>query len=325
MTRPDEAERQIEELLDGLTTVPPDSWDQLERMPSVSPWRKLRLEFATGVHQGFSRWIAQSQKHFLDQLRVAIGRFDEGARLVSHLRTSFFPRTGPLRILDVGSGNGGVAIAFGNDPRNEVFAVDIVRNPQAVESFRTLSSPVRFVVGDSARLPFENNSMDVVLLIDVLEHLPEARTSAEEIHRILRPDGICIVQTPARFAHLLEPDPHYGIRGLLIFPNEIQRFVVDHVARRRTVASDGGAANAYDVEHTFWHAREIANLFPQPHTADVIYDHLGPPPPPRISYWLRHPDAIRRWLAYRLRHFFFGHILIFKAEPDEHSPRYDRL
>lgn len=321
MTRPDK----IEELLDGLATMPADAWDQLEQTPSVSPWRKLRFEFATGTHRSFSRWIAEGQAHFLDQLRVAIGRFDEGARLVSHLRTLFSPTTGPLRILDVGSGNGGVAVAFGNDPRNEVFAVDIVRNPQAVESFRTLSSPVRFVVGDSARLPFADNSMDVVLLIDVIEHLPEARASAEEIHRVLRPNGVCIVQTPARFAHLLAPDPHYGIRGLLIFPNDIQRFIVDHVVRRRVVASDGRPAKAYDVEHIFWHAREIANLFPQPHTADVIYDHLEPPPPPRISYWLRHPVAIRRWLAHRLRRFFFGHILIFKAEPGEHSPRYDRL
>jgi SAM-dependent methyltransferase len=47
------------------------------------------------------------------------------------------------------------------------------------------------------RLPFENDSVDLVTLLAVIEHFPNSpRLVLEEAHRILRPDGILIVDTP---------------------------------------------------------------------------------------------------------------------------------
>ncbi|MBK8932685.1 MAG: class I SAM-dependent methyltransferase [Chloroflexi bacterium] len=43
--------------------------------------------------------------------------------------------------------------------------------------------------GDGQRLPIKANSVDTVLLLDVLEHLPRPENCIAEIRRVLRPGG----------------------------------------------------------------------------------------------------------------------------------------
>ena len=52
------------------------------------------------------------------------------------------------------------------------------------------------VYGDAQALPVANGSVDAVLLMDVLEHLPRPEACLEEIGRVLRPGGCCVVQVP---------------------------------------------------------------------------------------------------------------------------------
>ncbi|MEA2570765.1 MAG: hypothetical protein QOI24_2766 [Acidobacteriota bacterium] len=306
--------------------MPESSWAELDVLPGHLPWRGLRSQFVQAVHSQFEHWISRDQRHYRDQLMFALGRFDEGVRLLSHLRHHILADgAAPLTVLDIGAGNGGVAIAFANDPRNRVIAADLVPNPQAVACRKLMKSPVAIVAADGAQLPVLSNSVDLVLLVDVLEHLPSAGEVASEIMRVLRNGGLCVMVTPARLAHVVKPDPHYGVRGLLLLPNAVQRFIVDRVLKRRIVTATGTGAPAYDVEHTFWHAAEIAALFPEPKTVDVLYEQSFAPPPPVLRFWLREPQCVFAWLHYRLRRFFFGHILVYKNSPPEGTPAFDRL
>ncbi|MEZ5673184.1 MAG: class I SAM-dependent methyltransferase [Thiotrichaceae bacterium] len=52
------------------------------------------------------------------------------------------------------------------------------------------------VFGDAQYLPFADASIDNVLLLDVLEHLPQPELCITEIARILKPNGRCILQVP---------------------------------------------------------------------------------------------------------------------------------
>jgi len=52
------------------------------------------------------------------------------------------------------------------------------------------------VYGDAQALPFANNSMDTVLLLDVLEHLPRPEDCISEIARVLKPSGTFVLQVP---------------------------------------------------------------------------------------------------------------------------------
>ena len=52
------------------------------------------------------------------------------------------------------------------------------------------------VFGDAQQLPFADASVDHVILLDVLEHIPDPQCSIEEIFRVLKPGGTLTIQVP---------------------------------------------------------------------------------------------------------------------------------
>ncbi|MDP0561672.1 MAG: class I SAM-dependent methyltransferase [Candidatus Endonucleobacter sp. (ex Gigantidas childressi)] len=52
------------------------------------------------------------------------------------------------------------------------------------------------VVCDISNLPFKDNSIDVILNMAVLEHVPHAKKVIDEIYRVLKPDGIIYTAFP---------------------------------------------------------------------------------------------------------------------------------
>jgi ubiquinone/menaquinone biosynthesis C-methylase UbiE len=54
---------------------------------------------------------------------------------------------------------------------------------------------LRLVQGDAQRMPFPRETFDLVLLLDVIEHLPSARSCLEEVRRVLAPGGRLILVT----------------------------------------------------------------------------------------------------------------------------------
>ena len=63
-------------------------------------------------------------------------------------------------------------------------------------------------LGDAAALPYEDGSVDAVVLTTVLGEIPEGDRALTEIARVLRPDGRLVVGE-------LMGDPHYVSFGSL--------------------------------------------------------------------------------------------------------------
>lgn len=66
------------------------------------------------------------------------------------------------------------------------------------------------VFGDASALPFASDSVDVVLLLDVLEHVPDTDGVFSEIQRALKKSGILIVKMP--FLYPLHDEPRDYVR-----------------------------------------------------------------------------------------------------------------
>jgi SAM-dependent methyltransferase len=52
---------------------------------------------------------------------------------------------------------------------------------------------------DALALPIKDGSIDAVLALEVLEHIPEPRRMLEEVSRVLASDGILLLSTPFMF------------------------------------------------------------------------------------------------------------------------------
>jgi SAM-dependent methyltransferase len=70
------------------------------------------------------------------------------------------------------------------------------------------------IVGDLHDVPRESASLDTVIATEVLEHCYDPARAVGEVHRLLRPGGVCVLST--RFVHPYHPDPHDYFR----FTNE---------------------------------------------------------------------------------------------------------
>jgi 2-polyprenyl-3-methyl-5-hydroxy-6-metoxy-1,4-benzoquinol methylase len=57
-------------------------------------------------------------------------------------------------------------------------------------------TPVDYGVDLLKRLPYDDASFDVVLLVEVIEHLENHRIAVGELARILKPGGVLILTTP---------------------------------------------------------------------------------------------------------------------------------
>jgi SAM-dependent methyltransferase len=49
---------------------------------------------------------------------------------------------------------------------------------------------------DVTQIPFQNNTFDVLITNHVLEHVPDDKKVMEEILRVIKPNGYCILQVP---------------------------------------------------------------------------------------------------------------------------------
>lgn len=123
-------------------------------------------------------------------------------------------RRQPMRMLEVGTGSGGIAHYFGTHPtlRCDVDAVDVDDNRLVTEGYR-------YHQVDDTQLPFADESFDVVLTNHVIEHVGDSKAQhahLAELHRVLRPDGVGYLAVPNRWMLV---EPHYKLAFLSWWPH----------------------------------------------------------------------------------------------------------
>jgi len=76
------------------------------------------------------------------------------------------------------------------------------------------------IVGSILEIPFEENSFDIIVSSEVIEHIPNPLDAIDELYRVLKPGGTLILSTPnrlwyfsLRIANALKIRPYQGLEN----------------------------------------------------------------------------------------------------------------
>lgn len=158
-----------------------------------------------------------------------------------------------MMVLDIGCGQGVHSLRVARQG-TKVFGVDY--NWRSLETGQVLQQeeptlPVTFMVGNVERpLPFPDQTFDLILMLDVIEHLYQRTQALREAHRVLKADGILLLAAPNRntkWKHRLraaglpsETDPDHKVEYIW---SELQ----DELAQGGFVVKDEPTIIVYDT------------------------------------------------------------------------------
>jgi phosphatidyl-myo-inositol dimannoside synthase len=134
------------------------------------------------------------------------------ARKIEEL-LNIVPGEQPLKVLEIGTGSGGIANYFGRHPilRCDVDAVD-------VSDTRRVHDGYKFFQVKDVHLPFSDDLYDIVISNHVIEHVGDIdaqRCHLAEMRRVLKPAGQGYLAVPNRWQVV---EPHYQVAFLSWLP-----------------------------------------------------------------------------------------------------------
>jgi SAM-dependent methyltransferase len=167
------------------------------------------------------------------ELAWRLSRFDRGLDIITELRT-IHGDLGGARVADLGAGHGGDCCAFitagarpiAVDYRNHGFG-------PTRERLRSIGIAFDVVLADAtSTLPFRARSLDGVLALNLIEHIPSRAAFLLDLWRVLEPGGFAVLTTPLAWRHIVR-DPFYGSPVTALLPMPMRRFVAEKMLRRQ--------------------------------------------------------------------------------------------
>ena len=114
------------------------------------------------------------------------------------------------KVIDVGCGNGRHLKSLGFKLTDaEIIGIDqsVLEITKLNEEFSDSSCKnhniYRFINGDIRQMEISDNSQDLVVCSEVLEHVPNFETVLEECYRILKPGSVMLISVPTYFPERL--------------------------------------------------------------------------------------------------------------------------
>ena len=117
-----------------------------------------------------------------------------------------------LLCLDLGCGNGKITKML-SKVCDTIIGIDIRRSNEWVVNVK-----MDFIVADAQKIPLRQGSMNLIVLLSLLEHVPKWNEVIAEISRVLRAVGVAIIQLPNLYFVI---EPHTQVLLLAILPKGI--------------------------------------------------------------------------------------------------------
>ncbi len=98
-------------------------------------------------------------------------------------------------VLDIACGSGYGTKILARSAR-KVYGVDIDKDTIKYAQQKFDAPNIEYKVGDGIKIPLEDNSIELVVTFETIEHIKNYSQFINEIKRVLKPDGLVIVSTP---------------------------------------------------------------------------------------------------------------------------------
>ena len=233
---------------------------------------------------------------------------------VDFSRVSIRPGT---RLLDLGCGAGrhafeaarrGAHVVALDMDRAELAQVAAITAAMTEAGEIPAGASITAAIGDATRMPFADNSFDVVIAAEVMEHIPADQAAINEVTRVLRPGGVAAVTVPAwlpeRICWLLSDDYHNVPGG------HIRIFTRHELETKLTRAglAVGGHHHAHALHSPYWWLKCAVGVHDDDHPAASAYH--------KLLVWdiMRRPDVTQ--LADRTLNPLIGKsLVVYAAKP----------
>jgi ubiquinone/menaquinone biosynthesis C-methylase UbiE len=101
-------------------------------------------------------------------------------------------------VLDVACGTGFGSYFLIKSGAKKIFAIDNDAQTIGYAKSTYADKNIDYLLADAQKIPLKNNSVDVVVSFETIEHVKEPELFLNEIQRILKPNGLLILSTPNR-------------------------------------------------------------------------------------------------------------------------------
>lgn len=122
------------------------------------------------------------------------------------------------KILDIGCAQGNYSLAIGNF--SEVVGVDIRLEFIKYALMKKEMERTEFVRSDAENLCFKDSSFDLILALEIIEHIPDPQKLMSEIKRLLKSEGFLILSTPNADSLPYRVMRTYTFKKILTIPQE---------------------------------------------------------------------------------------------------------
>ncbi len=223
---------------------------------------------------------------------------DERGWLVARILKRFTFLEGK-KVLDFGCGDGGTSRTL-DQLGARVTAVDI--KTEMGQAFQ--NSKVNFFNAQDEELYLKSREFDIIILQDVLEHVPNPEKLMRQMKDVLCPHGLIYISTPNRFSILnLISDPHWNLPGVALFPRQVVKLLVQKIFRRDSRDRSDWAAllslnklnrllKSNNFKIIFVNTLAVKMMFQQPNSVVCHPLHI------RLVKWMK-AHHLDRWV-YRL-------------------------
>lgn len=164
--------------------------------------RDLEVRRDEGELYSKDYWLKRQTDHHGFPNILARARLDLPERCTHWLRHLLSVRPPPARTLEIGCAHGGYVALMrwaGYDASGTEMSPWIVQYAQ-----ETFGVPV--TAGPIENQPVAPGSLDVIILNDVMEHLPDPVATLHHCASLLRPDGFFVIQMPEYVEHRSHAD-----------------------------------------------------------------------------------------------------------------------